>query len=78
MELFQWELLQLKKKFEVFVLTGQAEAYEDKTFKKSFTKVYKKGSDDEIDYFENLTSEFPVIKNFKLIKFPEKISNEFG
>jgi cold shock CspA family protein len=43
------KLLQLKKKFEVFVLTGQAEAYEDKTFKKAFTKVYKKGSDEEID-----------------------------
>lgn len=42
-------LLQIKKKFEVFVLTGQAEAYEDKTFKKAFTKVYKKGSDEEID-----------------------------
>lgn len=42
-------LLQLKKKFAVFILTGQAEAYEDKTFKKAFTKVYKKGSDDEID-----------------------------
>lgn len=42
-------LLQLKKKFEVFVLTGQAEAYEDKTFKKAFTKVYKKGSDEEIN-----------------------------
>jgi len=42
-------LLQLKKKFEVFVLTGLAEAYEDKTFKKAFTKVYKKGSDEEID-----------------------------
>ncbi len=42
-------LLLLKKKFEVFVLTGQAEAYEDKTFKKAFTKVYKKGSDEEID-----------------------------
>lgn len=42
-------LLQLKKKFEVFILTGQVEAYEDKTFKKAFTKVYKKGSDDEID-----------------------------
>lgn len=42
-------LLQLKKKFEVFVLTGQAEAYEDKTFKKAFTKVYKKGSDEDID-----------------------------
>lgn len=43
------QLLQLQKKFEVFVLTGQAEAYEDKTFKKAFTKVYKKGSDNEID-----------------------------
>jgi hypothetical protein len=42
-------LLQIKKKFEVFILTGQAEAYEDKTFKKAFTKVYKKGSDKEID-----------------------------
>ncbi|MGO1597084.1 MAG: hypothetical protein ACTHW8_10805 [Sphingobacterium sp.] len=48
-------LLQLKKKFEVFVLTGQAEAYDDKTFKKSFTKIYKKGSDDEIDrLFEDI------------------------
>lgn len=43
------QLLQLKKKFEIFVLTGQAEVYEDKTFKKAFTKVYKKGSDEEID-----------------------------
>ena len=43
------QLLQLKKKFEIFVLTGQAEAYEDKTFKKAFPKVYKKGSDKEID-----------------------------
>lgn len=42
-------LLQLKKKFEVFVLTGQAEAYEDKTFNKAFTNVYKKGSDIEMD-----------------------------
>jgi predicted 3-demethylubiquinone-9 3-methyltransferase (glyoxalase superfamily) len=48
-------LLQLKKKFEVFILTGQAEAYEDKTFKKAFTKVYKKGSDEEIDrLFSNI------------------------
>lgn len=43
------QLLQLKKKFEVFVLTGQAEAYEDSTFQKAFTKVYKKGKDEEID-----------------------------
>ncbi len=43
------ELLLLPKKFEVFVLTGQAEAYEDKTFNKAFKKVYKKGIDDDIE-----------------------------
>jgi hypothetical protein len=43
------ELLILPKKFEVFVLTGQAEAYEDKTFNKAFKKVYKKGIDDDIE-----------------------------
>ncbi len=42
-------LLQIKKKFEVFVLTGQAEAYEDKTFKKAFKNVYKKGSETEYE-----------------------------
>ncbi|OFY54513.1 MAG: hypothetical protein A2W93_09410 [Bacteroidetes bacterium GWF2_43_63] len=42
-------MLQIDKKFEVFVLTGQSEAYEDKTFKKAYTRVYKKGSDEEID-----------------------------
>jgi len=43
------QLLQLKKKFEVFVLTGQVEAYDDRTFNNAFTSVYKKGSDEEID-----------------------------
>jgi hypothetical protein len=43
------QLLQLKKKFEIFVLTGQAEAYEDTTFHKAFKKVYKKGSDEDIE-----------------------------
>jgi hypothetical protein len=42
-------LLQIKKKFEIYVLTGQTDVLEDRTFKKAFTKVYKKGSDDEID-----------------------------
>jgi hypothetical protein len=42
-------LLSLKKKFEVFVLTGQAEAYDDGTFKKAFPKVFRKGKDEEID-----------------------------
>ena len=41
------ELLSLPKKFEVFVLTGQAEAYEDKTFNKAFKNVYDKGSQAE-------------------------------
>ncbi|WP_207431359.1 hypothetical protein [Sabulibacter ruber] len=47
------QILQLKKKFVIFVLTAQAEAYEDKTFNKAFTKVYKKGSDEEIERLFN-------------------------
>lgn len=43
------QLLQLKKKFEVFVLTGQAEAYDDQTFIKAFKRVYKKGSDEDVE-----------------------------
>lgn len=42
-------LLQLPKKFDLFVLTGQAEAYQDNTFKKAFKDVYKKGSDQDIE-----------------------------
>lgn len=42
-------LLQLKKKFEIFVLTGQKGVYQSRDFNQSFTKVYSKGSDDEID-----------------------------
>ncbi|WP_020534899.1 hypothetical protein [Lewinella cohaerens] len=42
-------LLQLPKKFEIFVLTGQAEAYADDTFHKSFPKVYEKGKDNDIE-----------------------------
>lgn len=46
-------ILQLPKKFEIFVLTGQAEAYENKTFKKAFTKVYEKGKDEDINRLFN-------------------------
>ena len=46
-------LLQLKKKFEIFVFTGQAEAFEDKTFNKAFRRVYKKGSTEERDRLFN-------------------------
>ena len=42
-------LLLEEKKFEVFVLTGQAEAYENNTFKKAFKKVYRKGIDEDIE-----------------------------
>jgi len=42
-------LLQLKKKFEIFVLTGQKAIYESRDFNQSFTNVYSKGSDDEIE-----------------------------
>lgn len=41
-------ILQLPKKFEIFVLTGQAEAYDDRTFKKVFAKVYEKGKDSDV------------------------------
>ena len=47
------ELLKLPKKFEVFVLTGQAEAFEDKTFNQAFTKVYKKANDDDVERLFN-------------------------
>ncbi len=43
-------ILQLPKKFEIFILTGQAEAYEDRTFKKAFTKVYEKGKDEDVNH----------------------------
>lgn len=42
-------ILQLPKKFDIFILTGQAEAYEDRTFKKAFTKVYEKGKDEDVN-----------------------------
>jgi hypothetical protein len=39
----------LPKKFEIFILTGQAEAFDDKTFKKVFTNVFRKGIDEDED-----------------------------
>jgi hypothetical protein len=42
-------LLQIEKKFEVFVLTGQAEAFRDKTFNKAFKNVYEKASDEDLN-----------------------------
>lgn len=46
---------QLPKKFEIFILTGQAEAFDDKTFNKVFSNVFRKGIDkDEDALFESL------------------------
>jgi hypothetical protein len=42
-------ILKLPKQFDIFILTGQAEAFNDATFNKVFDKVYKKGSDQEMD-----------------------------
>jgi hypothetical protein len=50
-------IIQIPKKFELFVLTGQAEAYEDKTYGKVFSKLYKKGVDEDIQrLFDDLKS----------------------
>jgi hypothetical protein len=43
------EINSLQKKFEIFVLTGQAEAFDDKTFHKVFENVYKKGVEAEME-----------------------------
>lgn len=40
---------QFPKKFEIFVLTGQSEAFEDKTYKKVFKNVFRKGIDGDED-----------------------------
>lgn len=46
---------QIPKKFEVFVLTGQAEAFDSDMFKKAFTNVFRKGIDKDEDHlFEEL------------------------
>jgi len=48
-------ILQLPKKFDIHILTGQAEAFDSKTFKQAFTKVFRKGiSDDEDALFNSL------------------------
>lgn len=42
-------LMQLPKKFEMFVLTGQAQLFEDKTFNTFVPKFYRKGIADDIN-----------------------------
>lgn len=43
------ELLQLPKKFDFFVLTGQAQLFEDKTFNTFVPKYFRKGIADDIN-----------------------------
>ena len=40
--------------------------------------IYISGSDDEIEYFKNLTSEYPIKKNIHFVKSPKNISNKFA
>lgn len=48
-------ILQLPKKFDIHILTGQAEAFDSSDFKKAFKKVFTKGiSDDEDALFNSL------------------------
>lgn len=48
-------ILQLPKKYDIHILTGQAEAFDSNVFKKAFKKVFKKGiSDDEDALFNSL------------------------
>jgi hypothetical protein len=48
-------ILQLPKKFDIHILTGQAEAFDSSDFKKAFRKVFTKGiSDDEDALFNSL------------------------
>ena len=43
------ELLQLPKKFDYFILTGQAVLFEDETFSKFFPKYFKKGNPEDVN-----------------------------
>lgn len=47
------ELLQLPKKFDYFILTGQAVLFEDETFSKFFPKYFKKGNPDDVNKLFN-------------------------
>lgn len=60
-------ILQLPKKFDIHILTGQAEAFEDKTFNKVFTKVFRKGvSDDEDALFNSLRNASEKQEDFQI------------
>ncbi len=46
-------ILQLPKKFDIHILTGQAEAFDSSDFKKAFKKIFRKGIDDDEDALFN-------------------------
>ena len=46
-------ILQLPKKFDIHILTGQAEAFDSSDFKKAFKKVFKKGISEDVDALFN-------------------------
>ena len=49
--------LSRKKKFDMFVLTGQPEAYNSSVFNMAFSKVYTKGNEKDIErLFEDIKS----------------------
>ncbi len=39
--------------------------------------LYLSGSDEDINYFKHLTGEFPIFKNFQIIKSSKNLSKEF-
>ncbi|MCH8490699.1 MAG: hypothetical protein LAT81_12325 [Oceanicaulis sp.] len=57
-------LLKIPKPYSIFVLTGQAEAYGDNTFKKAFKQVYRKGQDLEglFGAIKNAANQLPDTK----------------
>lgn len=63
----QLDQLSEKKKFEVFVLTGQAEAFGNKTFRDMYLKVYEKGVDDDItQLFSDLKDAASNLDDYQL------------
>ena len=46
-------ILQLPKKFDIHILTGQAEAFDSSDFKKAFKKVFKKGISEDVEALFN-------------------------
>lgn len=60
-------LLQLPKKFELFVLTGAPELRGDGGFRKAFKNVYAKGSDDDISrLFKDLKESAQALEDTQI------------